>query len=102
MGNQNMASAKLAKKDEFYTQYHDIEIEINAYLEYNPDVFRGKTVECITGQRGIDRGLGTVTTADNTVTSQSSQRVNIKGLSPYLNGRMNYNNQITEQIRKRL
>ena len=44
MGNQNMASAKLAKKDEFYTQYHDIEIEINAYLEFNPDVFRGKTV----------------------------------------------------------
>ena len=44
MGNQAQAAAKAAKNDEFYTQYHDIEIEVNAYLEYNPDVFRGKTV----------------------------------------------------------
>ena len=29
---------------EFYTQYSDIEAEMNAYVEYNPDVFRGKTV----------------------------------------------------------
>lgn len=33
-----------AKNDEFYTQYYDIEREINAYLEFDPDVFRGKTV----------------------------------------------------------
>ena len=39
-----MANENLAKNDEFYTQYHDIEKEISAYLEYNPDVFRGKTV----------------------------------------------------------
>lgn len=44
MGNQIQAAAKAAKNDEFYTQYHDIEIEVNAYLEYDPDVFRGKTV----------------------------------------------------------
>jgi hypothetical protein len=44
MANQNLGDAKKAKNDEFYTQYHDIEKEINAYLEYNPDVFRGKTV----------------------------------------------------------
>ena len=44
MGNQTQAAAKAAKNDEFYTQYHDIEIEVNAYLEYDPDVFRGKTV----------------------------------------------------------
>lgn len=44
MANQNLANAKNTKNDEFYTQYHDIEIEINAYLEYDPDVFRGKTV----------------------------------------------------------
>jgi len=44
MANSNLASAKNAKNDEFYTQYHDIEKEINAYLEFNPDVFRGKTV----------------------------------------------------------
>ena len=34
----------MAKNDEFYTQYYDIEIEIESYLDYNPDVFRGKTV----------------------------------------------------------
>ena len=44
MANSNLTSAKKAKNDEFYTQYHDIEKEINAYLEFNPDVFRGKTV----------------------------------------------------------
>ena len=42
--NKNLANAKKAKNDEFYTQYHDIEKEINAYLDYNPGVFRGKTV----------------------------------------------------------
>jgi len=44
MANNNLTEAKKAKNDEFYTQYHDIEKEISAYLEYNPDVFRGKTV----------------------------------------------------------
>jgi len=44
MANTNLTNAKKAKNDEFYTQYHDIEKEINAYLEYNPDVFRDKTV----------------------------------------------------------
>lgn len=42
--NSNLTNAKNAKNDEFYTQYHDIEKEINAYLDYNPDVFRAKTV----------------------------------------------------------
>jgi hypothetical protein len=44
MANSNLSNAKNAKNDEFYTQYHDIEKEINSYLEFNPDVFRGKTV----------------------------------------------------------
>ncbi len=44
MANTNLANAKTAKNDEFYTQYPDIQKEINAYLDYNPDVFRGKTV----------------------------------------------------------
>lgn len=44
MANTKLADAKTAKNDEFYTQYSDIQNEINAYLEYNPDVFRGKTV----------------------------------------------------------
>ena len=44
MANTNLANAKTAKNDEFYTQYQDIQKEINAYLEYDPNVFRGKTV----------------------------------------------------------
>ena len=44
MANTNLAKAKTAKNDEFYTQYNDIQKEINAYLEFDPDVFRGKTV----------------------------------------------------------
>jgi len=44
MANSNLTNAKNAKNDEFYTQYNDIEKEINAYLEFNPDVFLDKTV----------------------------------------------------------
>lgn len=44
MAHSTLTAAKKAKNDEFYTQYHDIEIEINAYLDYNPNVFRGKTI----------------------------------------------------------
>ena len=39
-----LSAAKTANRNEFYTQYVDIEREVNAYVEYNPDVFRGKTV----------------------------------------------------------
>lgn len=44
MANKLLSEARSAKNDEFYTQFEDIQKEINAYLEYNPDVFRGKTV----------------------------------------------------------
>ncbi len=44
MANESLSAAKAAKNDEFYTQYYDIEREISAYLEFDPDVFRGKTV----------------------------------------------------------
>ena len=44
MANSNLKEAKAAKNDEFYTQFYDIEIEMNAYLEYDPNVFRGKTI----------------------------------------------------------
>lgn len=43
-GNKSLHGAKKAKNDEFYTQWADIEKEIMAYLDYNPDVFRDKTV----------------------------------------------------------
>ena len=42
--NSNLGAAKAAKNDEFYTQYADIQKEVNAYLDYNPDTFRDKTV----------------------------------------------------------
>jgi len=42
--NSNLTKAKNTKNDEFYTQYFDIEREINSYLEYNPNVFQGKTI----------------------------------------------------------
>ena len=42
--NESLKKAKKDKDDEFYTEYSDIEKEMNAYLEYNPDVFRDKTI----------------------------------------------------------
>ena len=44
MANANLGKAKAGKNDEFYTQYCDIQQEMNAYVEYNPDVFRDKTI----------------------------------------------------------
>ena len=46
MANENLTQAKNAKNDEFYTQWADIEREVQAYLEYDPNVFRGKTILC--------------------------------------------------------
>lgn len=42
--NDTLSAAKEKKSDEFYTQYEDIQREVNAYLEYNPDTFRDKVV----------------------------------------------------------
>ena len=42
MANKNLSAAKAAKKDEFYTQYEDIERELQHYWPH----FRGKTVLC--------------------------------------------------------
>lgn len=42
--NDTLQGAKDGKNDEFYTQYEDIQREINSYLEYDPDTFRNKTV----------------------------------------------------------
>lgn len=39
-----MTNAQNSKKDEFYTQYHEIEKEVSAYLEYDSDIFKNKTV----------------------------------------------------------
>lgn len=42
--NSNLNAAKAARMDEFYTQWADIEREMNAYLEYDQDVFRDKVI----------------------------------------------------------
>ena len=40
--NDTLRQANKSKSDEFYTQYEDIQREVNAYLEYDSDTFRGK------------------------------------------------------------
>ena len=44
MANEALVAAKRGKNDEFYTQFDDIQKEMNSYLEFNADVFRGKTI----------------------------------------------------------
>jgi len=44
--NRKLGAAKAAKQDEFYTRYVDIQKEVEAYLEFDPDTFRGKVVYC--------------------------------------------------------
>lgn len=47
MANTNLGNEKTAKNNEFYTQFADInkemQAEMQAYLDYNPDVFRDKS-----------------------------------------------------------
>lgn len=47
MKNGKLGKAKDAKFDEFSTQYSDIQREVNAYIEFNPDVFKGKPSCCL-------------------------------------------------------
>lgn len=44
MANTSLGKAKAAKNDEFYTVWADIEREVNAYLEYDHEVFKDKVV----------------------------------------------------------
>jgi hypothetical protein len=44
--NQGLGAAKAAKQDEFYTQYIDIQKEVEAYLEFDSHTIRGKIVYC--------------------------------------------------------
>ncbi len=44
MANSNLTNAKRAKNDEFYTQYQDIQKEMEAYIDRDPNVFKGKTI----------------------------------------------------------
>lgn len=42
--NSSLGAAKSAKNDEFYTTWADIEREMNAYLEFDENVFRDKVI----------------------------------------------------------
>ena len=44
MANNFLQDAKNKKNDEFYTQFNDIQNEINAYIEYDKNVFRDKVI----------------------------------------------------------
>jgi hypothetical protein len=44
MGNSSLSRARYEKNDEFYTQLVDVEREMFAYVGFDKDVFRGKTV----------------------------------------------------------
>lgn len=44
MNNDTLSAAKNAQNDEYYTLYSDIQKEINRYLEYDANAFKGKTV----------------------------------------------------------
>lgn len=44
--SSNLNKAKKAKNDEFYTQYIDIQKEIESYIEYDQNTFNNKTVYC--------------------------------------------------------
>jgi len=44
--NRNLNVAKATKQDEFYTQYEDIQNEIEACLKFDPDTFYNKIVYC--------------------------------------------------------
>ena len=41
---ENLKKAQVNKNDEFYTQFEEIQREVNAYLEYNQNVFKDKTI----------------------------------------------------------
>lgn len=44
MANKNLTNAKKAKNDEFYTQFSDIQKEVESYLEYDANAFKGKVI----------------------------------------------------------
>nr|MBC8236608.1 DNA methyltransferase [Candidatus Sulfurimonas ponti] len=44
MAQSSLSNAKSTKNDEFYTQYFDIEKDLSAYIDYNPNVFKNKTI----------------------------------------------------------
>lgn len=46
MANNTLSGARRAKNDEFYTQFSDIQKEVESYLEYDKNTFKNKVVYC--------------------------------------------------------
>ncbi len=46
MANDTLSGARRAKNDEFYTQFSDIQKEVESYLEYSKNTFKGKVIYC--------------------------------------------------------
>ena len=44
--NGNLNKAKKERNGEYYTLYEDVESEMNAYIAYDKDVFKGKVILC--------------------------------------------------------
>ena len=44
MANEKSGLTGDVQNDELYTKFSDVEQEMAAYIEYNPDVFRDKTI----------------------------------------------------------
>ena len=44
--NTNLNQAKTEKNPEFYTLYKDVEVEMNAYISHDKNVFKNKTILC--------------------------------------------------------
>ena len=42
--SKSMQKSKTVKNDEFYTQYEDVEREVNSYLDFNVDTFKNKVI----------------------------------------------------------
>ena len=46
MGRRTLDTAHKSKNDEFYTQYEDVEREVNSYLDFNVNTFKDKVILC--------------------------------------------------------
>jgi hypothetical protein len=46
MAIKHMSAARVAKNDEFYTQFNDIQKEVNAYIDYDKNTFKDKIILC--------------------------------------------------------
>lgn len=46
LSNKNLHTDNKAKNNEFYTQFEDIDKDIDSFFSYNPNTFRNKIILC--------------------------------------------------------